>query len=1144
MPESSSSRAPGAFNAVDLSTPNRSASPEASSKPNNVFPHRFVTSVRRKIQSSQKTTSSKIQSSHIEHPSTSPAQLDHSPSSSIQPEPVQDGPNTVQERQALRPQPSAELSPNGSSKAPSRLSQVSMSQPDVPTLHPLPAIDTSKIVRMALNLSESRRIRAHSAQLAVPPNTPDRRSLTNSHVAPLSTPTSTSFSLRSSQDRSVEAQDPFIANLPLGYPLDLSSATISRANKAKSYIELSCEYWRLLDSLPPLHPVNTADVSFPGMGRSYNPLQYIRNRRVRLRERDTFDANASGWNDINLVTPWIDSVAGRSRHSGYYTRDYASLPSLGTHAQLSTDGAASSRLSSLPRVSATAKEMMGEWTVRPADLLADAYWLEQDSHKALIESRSGKRLFAAHQRPETKHSTTSHFRSSSDFRFHRHRRESASQRSPDVQSTSISPISARSTSDAAYDSVNSRVKPESARFGRNTFRRPLHNSGNVSELSLSDAEDTAHTYLDTQNPDAAGTGPLEKHMNAMLKHEAHNYHKNIPVEQDQSHQANGRRAGLSEASATFDGNSNRPYTPFDDQTLINSNMPKTTSSPRHSTDLLNLSRSNTGNREDVLASHAIEKHPKQRNTAAKEKPGRLGFLHVHPFRNKRTSEDHLDISDEDNAIKNISSVIHPNVSARSSRVDTNRHESQDDRAIGSDSAPDSPPGIHDKHHSQNHLSEDASNSTNHFFKRGRIGEIVRREKPQQSNVGRKRRESQHGSFSSSVGPDSSSDAEGIASFHQRRHSKEDQSPASRRRPQRSASADNHSRLQPPAFHVKNLPSFISSNAQGRRDTQEDVSPYQHHVYLQQERRKLDHELSRFNSLAPPSLDTTSDISPTTSSPDLTRRDNHPKNGYFVAPGITEPQTHVGVQSADKRLNAVLSRVIKRDDRPGATKDPKPGREHAGYRDWTIADKAPTFDLKQGTVTSRDIAYLRSVLLTSGSKAKSIVRHAEEPIHSSEGVRTTDMPSNLDFILHQNEYVESGRAFSERIDTAISKFDTSARQVRDQNFVRLQTQINDLQEQATSKLLPQVRSCGDEADAFIARMTTTHTLAVTQVLDSVDTMMRRRRKRLRFLRRASFLFLEWLLVSILWFIWLFVSSIRLIKICVLAVVRSVRWLLWI
>lgn len=159
-------------------------------------------------------------------------------------------------------------------------------------------VDSNQIVNMALNLSESRRIasrrtvsRANPPRLTpLPDATPgsnlkthlQQQRKTSRTISPR--PHSSLTPRLPSQLRSNSPlQAAFDAGHDSTYRYHFSTSTLSRAQKVKEHLELMAQYRRLLEILPPLKP----DQDRPG--REYNPLQYIRNRKVRARERKAID---------------------------------------------------------------------------------------------------------------------------------------------------------------------------------------------------------------------------------------------------------------------------------------------------------------------------------------------------------------------------------------------------------------------------------------------------------------------------------------------------------------------------------------------------------------------------------------------------------------------------------------------------------------------------------------------------------------------------------------------------------------------------------------------------------------------------------------------------------------------------------------
>ena len=214
------------------------------------------------------------------------------------------------------------------------------------------------------------------------------------------------------------------------YNYQFSAATLARAEKARNYIELGAEFRRLLQLLPPLrktnnlfpsvsnfdrNPITTAAAVFarrsgelsrvstnesgdavPEGHRAYNPLQSIRNRRVRIRERQDLDPDIDSWNDVRKARPWVEEVEDTRAYanSPYHHSKGSILPEFNfmdhelqhysTNHSLSTPKKHSRNNS----VSKPRRQRM-DWSVSPAELFADTYWLEQENHKMLIEDRNG-----------------------------------------------------------------------------------------------------------------------------------------------------------------------------------------------------------------------------------------------------------------------------------------------------------------------------------------------------------------------------------------------------------------------------------------------------------------------------------------------------------------------------------------------------------------------------------------------------------------------------------------------------------------------------------------------------------------------------------------------------------------------------------
>ncbi|KAG6026275.1 hypothetical protein E4U41_001288, partial [Claviceps citrina] len=88
-----------------------------------------------------------------------------------------------------------------------------------------------------------------------------------------------------------------------------------------------------------------------------------------------------------------------------------------------------------------------------------------------------------------------------------------------------------------------------------------------------------------------------------------------------------------------------------------------------------------------------------------------------------------------------------------------------------------------------------------------------------------------------------------------------------------------------------------------------------------------------------------------------------------------------------------------------------------------------------------------------------------------------------------------------------------------------------------------RRAGDLADETSRDLALGQPLRVKAVVDTMSKMLRRRRRRLRWVRRAVWLTVEWLLVGLMWYVWAMVMILRVLLGMGRGVVGSVRWLLW-
>ncbi|KAF1817015.1 hypothetical protein P152DRAFT_453627 [Eremomyces bilateralis CBS 781.70] len=325
------------------------------------------------------------------------------------------------------------------------------------------SIDPMQLVHMALNLSETRRRTSHNSQFLTggrnasggfspTPRAGIHQNYSGGNLRvhlQRQRQASQTFSAGSSSPTSIPLSIP--GSPPTVVPLSdfaFSDATLKRAEKFRAYMELKVEHWRLLQFLPPLKSSSEApgnsyytSTGIPGssnvdlkrvpshsgkvhpLGREYNPMQLIRDRKLRNRSRIELRPTPEHWTDVVRVRYWIDTVQHAARQPDYRGGDNVRLPQYAEHGHPTSHG----RTSGIGPGWKSRRQP--DWTAEPSELLADAYWLEQDAHKAEIEKRNGNKIFpsfesdVAGQLPATE--STSQVRPSLEVPRDPHRRRNS-----------------------------------------------------------------------------------------------------------------------------------------------------------------------------------------------------------------------------------------------------------------------------------------------------------------------------------------------------------------------------------------------------------------------------------------------------------------------------------------------------------------------------------------------------------------------------------------------------------------------------------------------------------------------------------------------------------------------------------------------
>lgn len=374
------------------------------------------------------------------------------------------------------------------------------------------SMDPAQLVQMALNLSESRR-RHVSSSLPIPVTPAGGRRVVSALDSGYGTVKSGSSGGKRASYLSSDAPESYKTS-----PHDrdgheparegdnvvytFSPATLSRAEKARRYFELASEHRRLLEHLPPLKSDASAPENYslqatssPGsahfdmnrvpsnttfkrqLGRMYNPLQALRNRRLRNRERRPLTAPPDTWQDTDRIKRWIDGVEATSNDPSFRPgEDRVRLPAFSGELEGEIERPeTANRHRRTDTVNSVITRPDNGWSIEPAELLADTYWVEKEDNKTIIEDRHGNRILPLRSRLSVEGPRRSReFDHSNDYNTDQqsHHNESEDDEKPRTRRRNLLPIpgrlrrnyKSRSPSTTSNSSDEGR-KPPALRFG-------------------------------------------------------------------------------------------------------------------------------------------------------------------------------------------------------------------------------------------------------------------------------------------------------------------------------------------------------------------------------------------------------------------------------------------------------------------------------------------------------------------------------------------------------------------------------------------------------------------------------------------------------------------------------------------------------
>lgn len=1025
-----------------------------------------------------------------------------------------------------------------------------------------PAIDPTQLVHMALNLSESRKRNISAGPLlasqarAVSGAQRDgsfsnqgaagslrqylnEQRRVSRNMSPLGGKSSPSRHMSASMQRSAS----------LAYPgtqsFNPSAATIARRNKARDYIELRVEYLRLLEYLPPLkldanapgnftftasnvpgspHAQLTRTPSYAGkqhdLGRPYNPLQYIRNRRSRARERRGLDHVPQEFMDVDEVRDWVDQVEREARHPGYRRDDRVLLP------KLHDDHPGSLEPSKPPRPHKG-------WVFCPEELLADAYWLEQNENKTIIENRHGYKVFPAKEPPNP------------DLLQPRASKEHSEKRRRSwvegVAGIAGEPMSGGESDKGSERGRKRRLLPafrsESPRHGMHSRRGSRLRTNIDSDQSDSDADSSKRKPRIVVD-DETNTGPLALQLETMLKQQSKEAQAKSPaiftpdtpnkwgrdhVDVPDSTVSRGSlevpRIGNGFTSLDHPGAFKMPP-----RVRTNATLPDDDIEPRSSFDDLDTTAPNTPlqqRRLPHIGSHPSPPPSRDGSVTRKNRRSKFNPFHSHdnsreashnhqhdpvPLnsdknqRSRQTSEE-----TQDNSYMGQALMAGPN--AVKSLLSHRRNEST--------SSLPSPEKLRRRETAEPH------SAVTRFFKGVKhegtkvSGFVFRKDRLDDEDV-----DVSYDGNATEYGTDTSvkGDLPGRPSLS------------------RSLTANSIASVtskKDSRYHL-DLPKFRPAH---EVQIAEEDALSSDHISRQNRERKNDRS-PRFDRLAPPRMDLER-VSTATSQVTVGQSRSHSQDR------IQKVLARPGGAYIGGLPPTALRDVRNPDNRHRSSSRPTLD----GKRHWSIADDdARILHRKHNgnIVTQADIARVRALFLCSGIKAKEISRRAHAkrsppPDWLARAAATAN--KELVPVSRKEEHVLAARLLMRDLELSTRSLSASTQHFRDQTIKELTQVITDLRARVDADLMPRIFDSGDIAVRITSEISGQGPLQVKQITDDIDRMLRARRRRMRWLRGFGWMLVEWALVAVMWWVWLIVVLVGSVKRVFAFAWGVVRWLLW-
>ncbi|RKF58881.1 hypothetical protein GcM3_179017 [Golovinomyces cichoracearum] len=1020
-------------------------------------------------------------------------------------------------------------------------------------------MDSAQIVTLALNLNESRKLASRFSMSNnpnlldnvtngnLPPQSRHRQLLSEHHSKPDKIERILTQSVKTPES-GTDRSHPISINLNSnqGYTYHFSPSTLARSERAKTTFELMALYRRLLNFVSPLkqgpdklenskiassilsdYSENFAPtVSHDSirltrhMGRSYNLLQYIRNRKLRARISKSIDGEAQGFGDIEKVSRWADDVAKVVSSSCFESPDKISLPKFpGKNLEKAIpDTSPEFCIDEGQKAPMKVRRPRNEWSINPADLIADLYWLEQDENKNIIEDRFGNLIF-------TKDFESRRLRTDEAQIFESCLENSSSHRSKEFH------FDLRIDTDVPL--FKSFKLGAEKRISKASIGSPPYNL-NISDPALS----------------LRGSDYIETHLAS--------YQNRTRSRSQSLSSASGRGRRRHRRGAKSNSKSSKNFIDLErnDSYLIKEMLPFGSKLTKKSNDSL----------KPITDLSSENQHHRRYSTVQGTDTLKNGYQYKQRYDTRgimpRNSGDYREsMSDsttssspwrrskrlKDSAITIIEPVLQQarnSIRRQSDELDQKekRHRSASTTSMNQSTVSKNLRG--DSLSSENAFSNLTSES----------------EKRKKNSIDMRRRVKNE-------------QVSGIRGFL--RNARNPVSRVSNYFWRKDFATGNSSGFtlndsDPEDFTLnqsitQELATYREKMEHSSQDDSTLVLSGKEEISFQQE--KLQHFLSdksTGSNLA--ELDVCSKGGTSQISPSQSLGQDHFHNEYNdVSPTFSLDQDHIlhsdsgtsessnqrprstAISEANARLNAILCQ-------PGHPRKLSPP---AGYANLEISDRRRNYSWlshdRRTTIKdhamNREIARVRTLLLSSGVKAKEFQRRADNLKKLTTEVDSPYIGMN---ILAQSplgrvptiqRHKLAVKILSEDMKCFSSMWNSSLDDFIQVTSKSLTKRITTLQTQLVEVLTPKTRTAANDADILSRDLVTDHRLALTHVTDQITQIMQRRRARFRWMRRGGWLIVEWVLIGIMWWVWFIVVIIRIFLGSGKLMIGGVKWLFW-